>query len=260
MAQHSLDSIVRETMIDMGETNQNRYARIYNYAVGGLRELRMDVSGMPTTIEIELSNTDSVNLPNDFVSLIRVAVCDGSGNLRSLGLNENMCLPRSADSCGNPITCSSSSIQNLGDVYNFGVYFNGIEGYADNWRNGECMGRMFGLGGGNNEIGSYRVDWERGTINFGHLISGATSIVLEYLSNMSSVNGDYNIHPFMVEALKSWIKWKAIEWKGNNVSADQNAERKYYLAEKQCKRRFNNHDIQSWLQALRFSNKAAPKF
>lgn len=254
MVNHTLDSIVRETMIDMGETNENRYAKMYNYAVGGLRELRMDVSGQPTSVLLDVSETDSVALPIDFVSLIRVAICDSNGNLQALGMNNEICLPRATNDCGTPIQCEDTAISS------FGVNFVGIDGYTGNYRNGECMGRMFGIGGGNNVYGSFRIDWERGTLNFGHLIRGASCVVLEYISDMSTVNGNYQVHPFIIESIKAWIRWKNIEWKGQNVSADMNAERKYYLAEKQAKRRFNQHSIQDWLQALRIGNKASPKF
>lgn len=254
MVQYSLDSIVREYLIESGDPNMNRYARIFQIAVAGIRELNMDSSGGVTTIELTVSDSDAANLPNDFVSLIRVAICDGSGQLKALGRNDNMCLPRSYDVCGNDASCGNADI-----VDSFGVYFNGLEGYTDNYRNGECVGRMFGIGGGGNIYGSYCIDFDRGTINFGGLLDTGC-VVLEYLSNLSQVNGQYQVHPFIIEALKSWIRWKVVESKGNNISADQNAERKFYLTEKQAKRRFNNTDIQTWLQAFRSGNKAAPKF
>lgn len=255
MTTNTLDSIVREYLLEVGDSNLNRYARLMTIAVSGLREIRMDVSGVPTTILLTVTDSDAANLPHDFVSLIRVAICDAGGNLKALGMNENMCLPRDFDKCGN----DAIDTDDVGG--GFGISFNGLEGFSDNIRNGEFVGRMFGLGGGGNIYGNYRIDWERGTINFGNLLTGVSTVVLEYLSDLSLVNGDYQAHPFIIETLKAWIYWKDIQRKVSvGLGEKQIAERQYYLAEKQSKRRFSNHTIQEWLQAFRQSNKSAPKF
>lgn len=254
MVNLTLDQVVREYLIEGGDENMNRYARMFQIAIAGLRELNMDTSGGVTSAELEITDSDMANLPTNFLSLIRVAICDGSGNLKALGMDPNLCLPRTYDECGNDARCGDSN------SFGFGVYFNNLEGYSDNYRNGECVGRMFGIGGGNNAYGSYRIDMQRGTINFGGLIDRGC-VVLEYLANLSMVDGKYQVHPFIVESLKSYMYWKDIWRNGTkNLGDKELAKRQFYLDEKQSRRRFNNTDIQTWLQALRFGNKAAPKF
>ena len=248
----TLDELVRSYLLEIGDANLNRYARLYQIAVSGLAELNMDTSGTPTTVLLPVTSSDAANLPNDFISLIRLAVLDSNGVLKALGMSENIGLPRSFDNCGNDAIVGSATLTSSGVS---------LEGLADNYRNGECVGRMFGIGGGGNVYGNYRIDMERGTINFFNLLTNTSSVILEYLSDLSLVNGDYKVHPFIIEALKAWIYWKDIQRNSaKGIGEKQLAQRQYELEEKQAKRRFCNHTTQDWLQTFRYGNKFAVKF
>ena len=184
---------------------------------------------------------------------------DPNGNLQSLGSNENIVLPRFHDVCGNEVK-GTPTIDASG-ISTFGLGFNLSQGYADNFRNGECVGRMFGVGGGNNVYGNFRVDRDRGTVVFGNLMTGVSYVVLEYLSDLSAVDGKYLVHPFIIEALKTWIHYGDIRFNTKiGLSERQMAKQEFNLAERQAKRRFNNHNIQDYLQAFRYANSRAVKF
>jgi len=258
MVQHTLNSICREWLIERGESNMNRLARIYQIAVSGLRELNMDSAGVPSVAILEANANDSINLPVDYINFTRIAIVDFNGNLQSLGQNDNIALPRWFNSCGALVKQQPTQglISNQSQPF-----FNGYEGYSDNYRNGEAVGRMFGVGGGNNVYGDFRIDRQRGTIVFGHLLTNISQVVLEYLSDLSVVDGKYMVHPFVIESIKRWIAWRDIndnDKKG--LGEKQMLERQFYNAEKQCRRRFQSHTVQDWMQALRTSNKAAVKF
>src|SRR5690242_6860998 len=144
MVQHTLESVCKEYIIERGEGNMNRFAKIYQIATAGLREMNMDDSGIAAVAILDANTTDSINLPPDFVGLIRMAIVDFNGNLQSLGQNDNISLPRWFNACGDPIKLvPTAGINDLTGV-NVQPFFNGLQGYADNFRNAEAVGRMFG--------------------------------------------------------------------------------------------------------------------
>ena len=98
----TLDSIVKEYIIESGGATEHNYARLLQLAIKGLREIHIDVSGDPKAVYLTVSDNDTVNLPDDYINYLKIAVCDSeTGNVHSLGWNKQMCLPRSYDDCGN---------------------------------------------------------------------------------------------------------------------------------------------------------------
>jgi hypothetical protein len=256
MVQHSLDSVCREWLIEKGESNMNRFAKVYQIAVSGLREINMDDSGTVSVAILPCNLVDQVNLPVDFVSLIRLSMVDFAGNLQALTGNDNIAFASWFDSCGNPVKHAPQA-----NVEPNGTFWNGISGYTDNFRNGEATGRMFGVGGGNNVYGTYRVDRQNGTIVFGNLMANVDQVVLEYLADLSAVDGKYLVHPFMIASIKAYISWMDINDNDRKGLGDkQMKERQFYNAEKQMRRRFQAKPNQDWLSAFRFANKAAVKW
>lgn len=63
-------------------------------------------------------------------------------------------MSRATDACGAPIAKSSGSdtrdLDNIEDIYWF-----------SNYRGGENMGRIYGVGGGQSDFGYYRIDKEK---------------------------------------------------------------------------------------------------
>lgn len=260
MVQHSLESVVREWIIERGEGNMNRFARLFQISVSGLREMNFDTSGVPAVAILDANTTDSINLPIDYVNLIRIAIVDFNGNLQSLGQNDNIALPRWFDACGNSVRKQPTSQLGLAGL-NGQPFFNGLQGYADNFRNGECVGRMFGVGGGNNVYGNFRIDKEHGTIVFGNLMTNVHQVVIEYLSDLSVVDGKYMVHPFIIESIKRWISWRDINDNDKRgLGEKQMLERQFYNAQRLSRARLQTHTIQDYLQAFRFANKASVKF
>ena len=259
---HTIDQIVREYMIEKGDQTEHSYPRLLTLAINGLRELELDVSGVPKMISLELKDDLTVDLPSDYINYVRIGTCDSSGNIQSLGLNNQMCLPRSSDNCGDPRTEINTNIgfgvtSNIkGGLYNQN---NLSEGAADHFRNSETTGRMFGLGGGQNAFGEYRIDHERNTIQFSS--STATNvIVLEYISDLSRADGSFIIHPFIIETLKCYVAWADIRRKKNTSKQDSElARRDFYNAKLNSQRRYGSVNIAEAMQAIRKGFKLAPK-
>lgn len=258
----SLDQVVREMLIEVGESNENKYAKYLQHGISGLREMNMDFAGFPTTVQLPVQTTDTVNLPSDYINWVRVGAVDAFGNICALGLNPNISLHQKYNSCGVPISSVTNSVNASYTVVegdSLPAAANGWEQYSDSWRNGEMLGRMFGVGGGNSPNGCFTVDKTNNTL----VLQDVTvqNVMLEYLSDLTLVDGHYLVHPFIVEALKCYIFWKAHSRNLRVGLGDkEQARREYFNEYRRATLRFGSASVDEWLRTLRKGVKMAPKF
>lgn len=264
MAVMTLDQVVREYIIEKNDDTQHNYARLLQLGIHGLRELTMDVSGSPKIIGLTVKDDLTVDLPKDYIRYMKIGVCGGNGEINAMGLNSELCLPRTADECGNPTIelnppSSVSMINEPLGAFGYVGYNQFSEGLSNNFRNGEIVGRFYGLGGGQNQVGEYRVDVERGKIQFGSGIS-SHNIILEYLADVKAVDGSYSIHPYLVECIKAYIAWSSIR-RIRSISSQEKemARRDYYNERRIASERFSNFTLEEAKQMTRKAFKLAPK-
>lgn len=241
----TLDKIVREYLIESGSMSEHKYARMLQIAISGLRELNMDVSGIPKTVYLDLDfSTYSVNLPEDFISHVFIGFCE-NGRMVSFGKNDAICTGNTYDDCGNLLI----SYQNTGNAV---LEIDGI------YRNGEFIGGIFGLGGGNNANGYYKIDINSGRIFFSNI--NQSEILLEYLGSPQKINGEHVIHEYEAEAIKAWMYWKEI-YRDKNIAVSQKeaAKQEYIRNKGLAQRRRSSFTIEEALQSIRRGNKQSPK-
>lgn len=257
---YKLSDIVNELLVELGEGQSNKFARFFQMGVACLREQNMDLSGVPKVVELDLNSNDTVDIPSDYLNYTRIALCGSDGQLHSLGRNENMCLDKAYTDCGVPSYCNSQS--DADTAISTGSWVGWSSSYlGDNIRNGEVMGRFFGVGGGNNANGYYRFDTRSGQILFGGLAAGTDSVVLEYLCDIEAQDGDFEVHPFLIETVKNWMYWKYIARNSSrNGSEKQQAMIDYEKSERLSRMRFNSRTSEEWLAAFRHGNQAAVKW
>ena len=249
-SKYRLDQIVREFIIERGEQTEHNYARFLQLSINGLRELNMDISGSAKMVVLEIKDDMTVDLPSDFINYVKIGVCGSNGEIMSLGHNPNLCKARYADDCGN-ITHKQGTVAN-----------NGIPVYIDNinshYRNGEVVGRFFGEGGGYNSNGEYVLDKERGVLQLSSVM--ATEIVLEYVADISKMDGSFTIHPYIIETVKAYIAWSSIRRKlGVPLQEKELARRDYYNERRLAGLRFSSFTMDEAKATIRKAFKLAPK-
>tara|TARA_R100001198_G_C5227533_1_gene207726 strand:- start:839 stop:1969 length:1131 start_codon:yes stop_codon:yes gene_type:complete len=148
-------------MID--DTSYDKEAHIYQLrllALQGLRELTFDVEqSVKTTTMVVDSTTLQVTIPADYVKVLRIGYKGDDGEFHSFGTNPNLSLD------------SSVSAQVNDDLYDENnPYF-----HTD-------IGKKFGVGGGVNSLGYYRINRSDNTINFSSGVAGKT-VFMEYISD-----------------------------------------------------------------------------
>lgn len=253
MKTYTLDTVVREYLFEIGETTDAKYARFLQFGIATLRDLHLDVSGQKKTVILDIdSNLAVANLPPDFIRHIRLGVIDGDGLFHPLAEDKNLIGPYTTNDCGDPVASAGDVTGNAG--------FISVDWNADNFRNGEFTGRMFGLGGGHNRYGYYKFDTAKGWIIF-NTDTALSQVCLEYLGNMQTEAFDYIVTPFIIDAIKAGMYVRSIQRDRNITLGEKQYAATTYVKEKsKAIARYNNSTLDEWYTALRKSFRLAPKF
>ncbi len=250
-----LEKVVREFLIETGRT-EHRFVQALQLGIACLRELHYDIMGVPVIKELTVSEIDTVDLPNDYLNYIRIGVTDSHGFFREIGVNDGIALNRTLNDCGKRISRKKSTDDSSSSDYNIG----NVEYSSVHYTNGENVGRYFGLGGGNNINGGFKIDKNYQQIQLDRYQGGAT-ITLEYLADPNKTDGEFTVHPFAIETIKAWIDWKLTENNANIGAGVSERKRQLYGGNKKLLRsRMSSKSVQDLLQAFRKGNKASPKF
>ncbi|MES2395811.1 MAG: hypothetical protein V4549_07400 [Bacteroidota bacterium] len=254
MNNYLLDSVVSEWIAINGKT-ENQRARLYTIAVACLREINMDVNGIIKIVELSINDNDTVDLPEDFMNYSKIGILGADGRIHCLGRDNSINMKPSYNDCGvqvaNPNTDNSD------------FPFNGLPfaGYFYGSGNGE--GAIFGLGGGNNNIGYYRLDRANNQLLLANMnIRSGANLIMEYVADINvSSDGDFYVHPYIVETIKRWIDWMYVNNDKNTSQGEKlRRERIYYNALRISKSRYGASTIEEWYAALRTQNSATPRF
>jgi|TARA_R100000030_G_scaffold62865_2_gene47630 hypothetical protein len=159
----TIEEIINDFQLMIDDTSYNKEANIYQLrllALQGLRELTFDVEQKVKTTTLAVNSTTlQCTLPADYVKLNRVGYRGDDDEFHPLGSNPNLVLDASVTS-------------QVGD-----------EAYDENNPYYHTdIGKKFGVGGGKNSLGYYRVNRQDGTINFSSDVAGKT-VFLEYISD-----------------------------------------------------------------------------
>ncbi len=187
MESMTLDTVVKTCLMDAGETSMRYYQRYLNFAIQVFR--RLNLAGlMPTTkatlLDID-SNTNTADLPSDFVDWLKVGLCVGCsgteiGGFVNLTYNPNMCSgiqDATPDLCG----CAEDFVTTAENVACGCTDGLAVWSYPAYWYNGAQYGGVYGYGAGVSH-GGFNVFLEQGKIALDSYVSGE-KIILQYKSN-----------------------------------------------------------------------------
>ena len=190
----TLDEIIKSLLIQEGETTEHKYMQYLDVAIRGLKELSFDILQQVKTETLTVNDNLTVDLPKDYVNYTRIGQCQSNGRIQTLGYDEYLCIQNKIDCCGAP------------DAHDFSGEGSASGGGS---RNGELTGGWYGRSGGYRD-GYYRIDRERNQIALSSELAGE-SIVLEYISDSSRVNGDMKVKVGEKEAARrDWYNEKRL--------------------------------------------------
>ena len=248
-----IDDVIRSLLIQEGDETTHRLFYYRDIALRGVKELNFDVVRNIKTVELTLNANLNVTLPSDFVSISRVGVSK-SGMIAPVGQLDDI-----------DLQTNQGGVTGVSNTYTIQ--------WIDEYRNGENMGGIFGLGGGQNRFGYYRFDMESNTIQFDAGFAEST-IILEYISSgidinqavtnediYGAVNNATQIHVYAEEALRAYMYWKGLQRK-RNVAANlkEAARRDWYNEKRVAKARMKAFTKDEAIQAAHKNHYQAPKF
>jgi hypothetical protein len=258
---YKLEHIVREFLIESYGAYQidSRYARVMQIATSGLREIHMDVGARKNLVMLDINDNDTVPLPIDYIDYFKVGICL-NGQIIGLTENPHQC-PPSLDDCGN-VKAFNIDTNKRSDTPDFFVGFSSYDSYN---KDGQRIGRNYGLGGGGALVGTFKVFEDEGYMvvrgNGSNDAVVGNQIVLEYLAHLPrDADGMLTVHPYDVEAIKAWIHWKYIQRLRSTPGgmADE-ARRLYGIEKKKSRMRHNAMTPAEVVEAVRKGYKSSPK-
>lgn len=236
---------------------------VKNFALRGIREMGFDMLKRVRSLKLSKNSNDTVTLPDDFVSLVKIGLVGEDGLVYVMGENKNINYSQkySTDSGGNPIDSDGDGINDRVDAKS-GTLGLGVFGDDDyivfsNYVYQNNIGQIYGLGGGYYQ-GQYRLNEDQNRIE----VSAGTfsEVVIEYVADEArSVNP--TVHVEAEEALRSYIYYKLVERKSSVPSVEKNRARaEYYNERRKANARLKAFSMEEALKTIRKNTKQAPKY
>ena len=203
---------------------------IRNLALRGIRDLGFDIMKRIKAVDIDVSATDTVPLPTDYVDMLKLGVVGEDGLVYIFGENKNKNL----------------LANNSGDLPDY------MLGYSDfvyrNFLGTE--GRIYGHGGGHYS-GEYRINLEGTSV---------TSVYMEYIADEARATNP-SVHVYAEQAIRAYIYYRLVERKSNVPAVEkQRARQEYYNERRLANSRLKAFSKEEALKTIRKNFVQSPKY
>ena len=244
---------------------------IRNFALRGIREIGFDLGKKIKSLKRTINDNDTIDLPEDYVDLVKIGVVDEDGIIRVFGQNKNINYSEKykADSgtgvsaagpldiAANIVTDTEPSKTATGDTVpsnNEGLDYYAFENYL--YQGG--AGRLYGAGGGR-LAGGYRVNLDQNRIEI-ETNNNYSEVVMEYIADEAR-STDPEVHVYAEEALRSYMYYKIIERKSSVPASEKSRARsEYYNERRKANARLSNFTKEEALKTVRKNFMQAPKY
>lgn len=262
-----ISDVVNDFVLSISEddyVNNVTDTLVNNYALRGLRELGFDVLNVVKSLKLPVNkDLGTVELPDDFVDIVKMGVVGTDGLLYVFGENNNIVAPMKykEDASGNSIDSNNDGVydrESAKEKPEITAGYAGYESYVfQNFLDDNTYGSLYGLGGGHYS-GEYRLNNEQNRIEIA-ASDNYDFVVIEYIADQArSENPAINI--YAENALRSYIYYRIIERKSSVPYNEKMRARQEYFNE----RRIANARIKSFskeeaLKTIRKNFKLSPK-
>lgn len=265
----SFNDFVTDYIGSRVEGSYDQYAdpqQVRIHAKRVFRELQLTSMRVIKSLQLPVNtNNYTVTLPNDFVEYTKIGVLTNECQVIDLSPNNDLSLAENIvisngeqvlDANGvptsTPITECTGVVDYTAQGRDYGMIFYGYQ------RNGQ-VGRLFGLGGGNNRYGYYRFDYDKNRIALDPSFA-YENIILEYISDGSLLDNP-NIPVDAEDAMYKGTYYYIINRLSSvPESAKQGALLEYKRAVAKAKSRRNQPTKSEILSSIYRNFMLAPKF
>jgi hypothetical protein len=269
----TLDQIVSDYIITMeGDDYANNVSDtlIRTYAKRGIREMGFDMSKKLRSLKLSINSANNtVELPDDYVDLVKLGVIGADGLVYVYGENKNLHSAQKYDvDTGDDLVAANASdsdgdgVYDRVDVDSPTVEYDGLRGYDSyvfrNYLYENTMGALYGLGGGV-YTGEYRINLDQDRIELS-ASDDISAVVLEYVCDEARSTNP-TVHVFMESALRAYIYFKTIEKKlAVPLGEKARARSEYYNERRLANSRMKAFGKDEALKTIRKNFKQSPKF
>lgn len=255
------DFMANEVTPDSYVANVPRW-RVANFARKAFQEIYFDVANEVISVEFDLNPQLTIALPHDFIQYVMISWVDERGKLHPMAID-------------NSNNLAQAYLQD--NDYNFLYDDNGdiLQGShiqntpANNQTTGGIespdliLAQRYGSKPYNTDRskifknGSYKIDKERGVIQFSSEVDGRT-IVLDYISDglYQRTDDQIKIHKFAAEAANNYIYWRLVRRKRNVPNNEgETARRDWFNQFRIAKRRIKPIRYEEIKQVLKGNSK-----
>lgn len=263
----TVDQVVNDFVLTLESDDYGNNASdtlIHNYALRGIREMGFDLLQRVRSIKLTAGSNNTVELPDDFVDLIKVGIVGSDGLVHVFGENKNINISQKykTDAAGNSIDSDGDGVFDREDSKG-GAVTSGVFGSDDfivfsNYIYQNNIGQIYGLGGGFYE-GEYRLNLDQNRIELSSG-SGSSEIVIEYIADEArSINP--TVHIQAEEALRAYIYYRVVERKSSVPMAEKSRARiEYYNERRKANSRLKAFSKEEALKTIRKNFKQSPKY
>jgi len=267
-----VSQIVNDFLLTMGHddfVNDVDESVLKNFAKRGIREFGFDIMNRVKSLKLSVNTTnDTVELPDDYVDIVKIGVVGTDGIVYVLGENKNINISQKykTDSYGNNIDSDGDGVYDRQDSKGATAGTSGSttridDGFEDyvfrNYVYGGVEGRLYGVGGGQYE-GGYRVNLDQNRIEM-DTSNNISEVVIEYVADEARAV-DPTVHIYLEEALRTYMYFKIVERKSSVPMAEkQRARAEYYNERRKANSRMKAFSKEEALKTIRKNYKQAPK-
>ena len=257
----SLENIINAFIVAyVGEdkiiTKVNR-TDVQFHAMRAIQELSYDILRSFKSQEIEVPNTLTMVLPQDYVNYVKISRVDNDGiekHLYPTGKTSNpFAITQDSDGVYQ-FTDNALTEQSPSDTWNNYQSQSISDVYSDDSTDIEVdsRGRRYGIDPQYAQVnGTFFIDNLRGNIHFGSVLSGKT-IVLRYVSDGLGTDAEMVVHKFCEEACYKHIAYGIISTRSNIPPFIVQRFKKEKFAEtRKAKIRLSNIKIEEFTQVLK---------
>ena len=239
----SLEQIVTDFVFSIDSddyVNNVSDTMVRNLALRGIRDLGFDIMKRIKAANLNVSATNTVTLPADYVDLLKIGIVGEDGLIYVFGENKNKNL----------------LANNAGDLPDY------LLGYSDfiyrNFVNSTTNGRLYGYGGGHYS-GEYRINLGENRIEL-TLGTGTDTVYIEYIAD-EALAANPSVHVYAEQAIRAYIYYHLVERKSNVPAVEKaRARQEYYNERRLANARLKSFSKEEALKTIRKNFVQSPKY
>jgi len=239
----SLEQIVTDFVFSIDSddyVNNVSDTMVRNLALRGIRDLGFDIMKRIKAADLNVSATNTVTLPADYVDLLKIGIVGEDGLVYVFGENKNKNL----------------LANNAGDLPDY------LLGYSDfiyrNFVNSTTDGRLYGYGGGHYS-GEYRINLGENRIEL-TLGTGTDTVYIEYIADEALAENP-SVHVYAEQAIRAYIYYHLVERKSNVPAVEKaRARQEYYNERRLANARLKSFSKEEALKTIRKNFVQSPKY